>query len=451
MLMCAALMLTACGKRDSLVTGQQYYNPAQKSDPVQSNGEDGESAKSDADVAEKLDSGEMADEKLGADQFLITINDMQAECLILNQIASGKQYMYYYSVTTQFLDKYGNRTSVSNFEPGRVICVGQKDIQGRLLSVQLSDQVWEYPDVKRYSVDEERGVFTIAESNYSYDDSLLVHEDGTQIALSDLTELDTLRIVGVGKKLISVSVTTGHGELKLANTELFDGSFMQVGSKIFTEITPNMSMELPEGKYIVAVANNGYGGSTEIEIVSGEELVLDLDTLKGEGPKFGEILFAVDVAGAVLRIDGNVVDYTQPVPLQYGVHSLEVTADSYESYSKKLFVNSERATIVIGLSGDDTTSASTNTGTGTTDSTAGDSTVENATATDVEPGSLAGSLAGSQTSGSLSNTTSTVDGATSEAELDAIVDSLLDDDDDDDDASDYLSTLTELLGTLAGD
>ena len=192
------------------------------------------------------------------------------------------------------------------------------------MEVQLSDEVWEYPDVTSYSVDEERGIFRVAGQNYSYDEDLFIYADGNVRTLSDLTELDTIRLVGVGKELISVAVTTGHGELVLKNTELFEGSFIQIGRKIFTEITPDMTIEVPEGNYTVTVANNGYGGSTEITIESGKKEKLDLDELKGEGPKIGNILFAVDVEGAILQIDGEVMDYSEPLPLQYGVHTLTV-------------------------------------------------------------------------------------------------------------------------------
>ena len=146
-------------------------------------------------------------------------------------------------------------------------------------------------------------------------------------------------------------VTTGHGELALTNTDLFEGSFIQIGSKIFAEVTKDMTMELPAGTYTVTVANNGYGGSTELTIESGRTETLDLNTLKGAGPKFGNILFAVDVEDALIQIDGKVVDTEEAVPIQYGVHSLTVTAPGYDTFNKKLFVNSEEATIVVGMSG----------------------------------------------------------------------------------------------------
>lgn len=426
----AMFMLAGCGnsKRDNVVTGQ-YYNP---------NG-------TNEEIVLEEETEAVQEDTFGTDVFLITENDMQAECLILEQLVSGKQYMYYYSVTTQFLDKYGNRATVSEFEPGRVITVGKKDMQGRLLQAQISNQVWEYPDVTRYSVDEERGVFMIADTNYSYDENLLICSDGNRQNLSDLTELDILRVVGVGRKILSIAVTTGHGELQLENTSTFEGSFIQIGSKIFSEITYNMSMELPEGTYVVAVANNGYGGSTEIEISPGRTTVLDLDTLKGDGPKTGNILFAVDVEGAVVKIDGTPVDYSQAVPIQYGVHTLTVMADSYDTYTKKLFVNSEKATIVIGLADDDLAGTAASSDSAGTDNEDNTNNSDSGSDSQTTSGGLAGSLAGSHTGNGTSGSGSNV---TSEAELDTIVNELLEDDDDS--TSDYLSTITELLGALAG-
>lgn len=474
--MCCVLWLAACGSQESdgFVTGKYYY-PSQETKTTgveqSANGGKSEAPGGANETTETQQTGtvmqqtgaettemESTEETEGAyetDLFLITSNDMQSECLILEQLASGKQYMYNYSITTRFMDKYGNHTNVSDFEPGRIICVGEKDVKGRLLEARISDTAWEYPGVKRYMVDEERGVFQIADTNYSFDEGLFVHSDGTRISVSDLSKMDTLRVVGIGKEILSVSVTTGHGELRLENTELFEGSFIHIGNKIFAEIVPNMSMEVPEGTYTVTVANNGYGGSKEVVIESGQETLLDLDTLKGEGPKRGSILFAVDVAGAEIRIDGKRIDYSAPVEVTYGVHNLEVTADSYEPYSKKLFVNSKEATIVIGLTGETTASGSsaqsstadTNQSSEKTENSSGDTGSGNDNGQN--PGGLAGSLAGSQagtgttdTSGS-GNTT----GAASEAEIDAIVDSLLGDDEDI--SSDYLSTITELLSSLS--
>lgn len=452
------LAIVGCGggKEGEIVTGS-YYNPALETKENET--KDTEKNTESTEEAEILP----GKDEISRDMFLIMDNDMQSQCLVLEQIVSGKQYMYNYSVLTAFVDKYGNHTSTSAFEPGRVVSVTEKDEQGRALKVQLSDKVWEYPDVTRYSVDEEHGVFEIAGTNYFYDDRLYVNSDGQTLTLADLTDMDILRVAGVGKQILSVSVTTGHGELELLNTELFEGSFIQVGSNIFAEITPEMKMEIPEGTYTVAVANNGYGGDTEIEIERGGKVTLDLDTLKGEGPKYGKILFAVDVAGAVLRIDGKVVDYSDAVELQYGVHTLTVSAESYDTYSKKLYVNSKEATIVIGLTGEAIDTMGTSDTVDKTDETNDADENENAQGdadnAGESAGNLAGSLAGSHTNevGNVGNNSSAAieDGGVDDAALDQMVNEILNSDKTDVDnngnsGGDYLSTLTELISALKG-
>lgn len=333
------IMMAGCGQQTRPVSTAQYYNPAKET-------------VADTEEAE----GAGAKTSIGTDLYLIIGNDMTNEQLNLKQLASGKQYLYVYSLSTDFQDKYGNSATTMDFEPGRVIHIGKKDGEGRLLQAQIADEVWEYSDITKYSVDTERGIFKIADSKYSYDADLFVESNGEKIRLSDLNEKDKIRVVGIGTKILSVSVTTGQGILELRNTSVFEGSFIQVGSKIFAQITHNMKLEIPEGTYTVTVANEGYGGSTEVEIARGEVCTLDLDELKGEGPKTGSITFYIDVEGATLSIDGDTVDYSAPVVLTYGVHELHAEADGYDDFDKKLFVNSAAANIDISLTSESTAS-----------------------------------------------------------------------------------------------
>lgn len=394
------IMMAGCGQQTRPVSTAQYYNPAKET-------------AADTEEAE----GAGAKTSIGTDLYLIIGNDMTNEQLNLKQLVSGKQYLYVYSLSTDFQDKYGNSATTVDFEPGRVIHIGKKDGEGRLLQAQIADEVWEYSDITKYSVDTERGIFKIADSKYSYDADLFVESNGEKIRLSDLNEKDKIRVVGIGTKILSVSVTTGQGILELRNTSVFEGSFIQVGSKIFAQITHNMKLEIPEGTYTVTVANEGYGGSTEVEIARGEVCTLDLDELKGEGPKTGSITFYIDVEGATLSIDGDTVDYSAPVVLTYGVHELHAEADGYDDFDKKLFVNSAAANIDISLIGESTASDN--------DVTEGTESVEETETAETE------------TTGSKDETKSTEkDTETSDKSTDKDV------------TSDYLSTLSDLITSL---
>ena len=49
------------------------------------------------------------------------------------------------------------------------------------------------------------------------------------------------------------------------------------------------------------------------------------------GLKKSSILFEVDVQGAKIYVDGSEIDYTSPVEITYGKHTLKVTADGYDT------------------------------------------------------------------------------------------------------------------------
>ena len=355
---------------------------------------------------------------------------MTLEYLFLEQVQSGNQYLYLYSLTTKFQDKYGNNTSVSAFEPGQIITIGEKDSKGRLKSAQITDEVWVYEDVVRFEVDEERGVFKIADTKYSFEEDLYVISAGKKIKVSDIKKDDKLRVIGKNKEILSVTITTGQGTIALKNTELFEDSFIQIGSKIFAEITGEMELEVPEGVYTITVANKGYGGSKEYEVVRDTTTVVDLEELKGDGPKSGKISFVIGTtdinedAEIIFRIDGTEVDYENPIELTYGIHSIEAESFGYETYAKKLFVNSEQAAIVIAL---DTESSSAE-------------TVKDKSEAEVNT-NLAGSLAGSTSNNNADNDDD------NEASTDELVEALKEVLSEDS-STDYLSTLTSLLGNI---
>lgn len=471
-LLTACLLAAGCGKSEQMVVGE-YYHPSrdaaehadtgEKTQGAPSDDTAGQTGKKQTAAGQNENEGEEAsgteqEEKntLGSDQFLILSNDSYARCLTLQQIVSGREYVYYYSNVTSFLDKYGNRALASTFEPGRVVTVGKNDETGNVKEVRLSDKVWEYSDITQYSLDEKRGIFTIAGENYSYDSNVRIFSGSTIKNSSFLTDLDTLRVVGTGKKILSVAVTSGHGELALKNTELFEGSFIQIGSRMFVEITKDMSLTVPEGTHLVTVANNGYGGSTEITVEPGERTELDLDLLKGDGPKTGSILFVVDVEGAILQIDGDIMDYTGPISLRYGVHTLTVQAEGYETYQKKLFVNSPEATIAIGLSDGEPAGRNPEGGAKAPGENSADQNPagQASPGTNTAPGSMAGSLAGSHAGGGTqAGANQTPSGGMQNGGADSLGAGLIDAGNagvGSGSETDYLSTLSELLSTLSG-
>lgn len=274
-------------------------------------------------------------------------------------IDTGRYEQYSYTDGTIFKDRHGSLISAASMVPGKVVTLTLRDKDLILEKVEQSADVWEMDDIGKFSYNEEDKIFTIGDTKYSYDEELQVFSGDAAIELSAVTGQDTLRIQGIDRKVLSVSVTTGHGVIQLVNTQALEGGWLSLNHKNYYKITENMQLEVPEGTYELTVAGNGYGGSTEVAVTRNEQTSVDVDSIKGEDPKYCTLTFAVDVAGALMYIDGSQVDYTQPLQLQYGIHSIQITADGYDTWSKRLYVNSPEAQIEIALSGDDTGSTET--------------------------------------------------------------------------------------------
>lgn len=274
-------------------------------------------------------------------------------------IDTGRYEQYSYTDGTIFKDRHGSLISAASMVPGKVVTLTLRDKDLILEKVEQSADAWEMDDIGKFSDNEEDKIFTIGDTKYSYDEELQVFSGDAAIELSAVTGQDTLRIQGIDRKVLSVSVTTGHGVIQLVNTQALEGGWLSLNHKNYYKITENMQLEVPEGTYELTVAGNGYGGSTEVAVTRNEQISVDVDSIKGEDPKYCTLTFAVDVAGALMYIDGSQVDYTQPLQLQYGIHSIQITADGYDTWSKRLYVNSPEAQIEIALSGDDTGSTET--------------------------------------------------------------------------------------------
>lgn len=383
---------------------------------------------------------------INEDYLIVSINSAD-ETMRVYRYDNNLEYQYYYGLNTRFLDKYGNYTSVANFQVGDIINISETDLSGKVTEVRKASDVWVYDEVSRFSINAQEGILEIADKNYRIDNDTYIFSGGEQTSVETITDQDKLSVVGIDKKILSISVTTGHGTLQLANTGLFEESYLQLNRNIFAMITENMEMELPEGVYTLVVANNGWGGSKEIEIKRNETTLVNLEEIKGEGPSYGEVMFVVDVDDAQIFIDDEQVDISAPVQLTYGAHSFEIVAEGYDKWKKTLYVNSPEATIELTLEdsdkskadGSNTNNASqTDTGSGAGTGTTNNSNNAGGTGTTNNSNNTGGT--GTTNTGNANNSTGGNGTANdNNLRLDSI---------SSDDLKDYLSTLSSLLDSL---
>ena len=344
---------------------------------------------------------------------------------------------YRYNLTTKFLNKYGDSTSSVNFVKGMVVELGEFTSASVLSSIQISDKVWDYDKVDNYLIDAASNKLSIGQSDYRILESTKFYSDGNEITLADISPDDVLRVIGLDNNIISVMVTTGHGYLQLRNSEVFVGSMMFVGNGIVATITGDMQIEVPEGTYSITVANNGYGGTGEYTVLRGQVTEIDLNALKGEGPKVCRLKFESSVANVQVYLDDVQVAIGQEMEVKYGRHKLSVQAEGYTSWTKVLVVNSASATISLDLEDENTTDAATTGGSGTSGAT--NNSTSNSSDSNSSDSNSSNNSSGNSSSNSGNTSSSSGNSSNSGANSSA---------DSNTSQLDYLTTIRDMLSTL---
>ena len=330
-----AMLLGGCGAKDSgTITMDQYAGTA---------------AQTPEAVDGALDEPEIMAQPQTEDKVYLVISiDTDRRLIGLGLPDSFRTVQYGYTKATQILDEYGQYMSASRLTPGRAVTIGALDDEAKLTTIQFAKAAWFQENITRFSIDPSIGMFVIGDTKYRYDEHLRVFSGEQEISLEQVGENDVISVQGLDKRILSVQVTTGHGTIALVNTELFEGGWISLGTKIYARIEPDMTLEVPEGSYELSVANDGYGDTRTVEVERAQVTTVDLEEYKGEGPKSCLVTFEIHVKDALLYIDGEPVDYEEPVELRYGVYQLTVIADGFETWERQLVIHSKEATIQIG-------------------------------------------------------------------------------------------------------
>ncbi len=263
----------------------------------------------------------------------------------------NREYTLNYDGTSKIYDKYGTAMSMEQVEVGTIVDITFLKTKRLLNSMQGSQDAWELSEIKDFDINELDNRMYAAGSNYWFDGSIEVYADGAEATLMDINPVDTITVRGVDRMVYSVSIDEGHGYLRLKNEEYFVGGWIEItGSKIIKTIGEDMIIAVPVGTYDVQLSNKGVEGLKTVNIDRNRETELDVGDIQVEElVTYGNIIFVVEPSTAEVYIDGETVDISKPVSVEYGVHQLMARAAGYQTLTQYIKVGAENATLEITL------------------------------------------------------------------------------------------------------
>ena len=288
------------------------------------------------------------------------VDDFKKEVTFVNY-ESGKSYTLTYDGTTTVQDKYAGAMIMSQVQPGDVVDILFLKDAKKLTGLQMNADAWSYDQIEKYSLAGSNESASIGDETYRLKDSALILADGEEIDKSEVVKNDVVSIKGIGRNIFSVVVEKGHGYLRLNNDAYVLGGWIEVGQAVIQQITEGMLLTVPEGSYNVRLTCKGIDTTRTIEIERNKESVIDLGDIEIEEIVLGKLFITVEPESASIYIDGEEVDISKPVELEYGLHQIMSLAEGYETVRQYIKVGEEAASINITMDEKTDSSETTNT------------------------------------------------------------------------------------------
>lgn len=276
--------------------------------------------------------------------------DAEAGEVTLYLLNRSEERTFTYDGATAVKDKFGSSLSVQQLAPGEIADIYYNDEMGKLGSVLLVRDAWNYDGVTRFQLDEKTGSVSIGSDTYSMNSGVKVFSDGKMIALDQILKQDVISFRGIGHEVVSIVVEKGHGYIDLTGDEALIGGWIEVGQTVIAQITEDMLIAVPEGSYSVRITAGKLDETKDVVIERDKETVLDFSHVEVPQPTSGRVVFEITPEDAAVYIDDKEIDASYVVILPLGIHKVTAAAEGYDTYSEYFEVKEETTTVRMTLS-----------------------------------------------------------------------------------------------------
>lgn len=284
---------------------------------------------------------------------VLRVQDLDNESIIIYNLKTQKEESFLYDLSTSVKNRFDREIVMKSMPLGSIVELFFKE-NGGLSKVAESKEAWDYKGVGNLKVLDDGRSMMIGEGQFVYDAGLTI-VNGKEIGkLSDLLpEKDILEVRGLDNKILSLSISKGHGSIDFINYDDFLGGSIEIGYDIFDEIRENMNYVLREGTYKIVMQNGGLMVNKVVDVERNRIRLLDLERFREEMDKKSKVRFKLSPSGSVLYLDGREIDDKGTLTLPYGEYLIKVIKDGFHEFEDMIKIEKPKEKIQISLAASD--------------------------------------------------------------------------------------------------
>lgn len=270
---------------------------------------------------------------------IVNVNTKNMQILV-KDIYDGSSLVLTYNGGTDVRNNYDHVITMAQLAQGEIVDITFDADKKKAKTVYMNKDVFRTSGVTGFKATDSKSTITYGSASYMYTDHLVVVSSGKVIAPTEVMSRDVLTVRGIDNKIYSATVDKGHGYLTFSGVDEFLGGMVEIGRSFLYTVTGDMVIVVPEGEYKVTLTNKGLEATKTVYITKDMTVKMDFEEYRSPANKTGTVEFQILPRGTSLFIDGNKVDYSDPVELGHGTYLINLIADGYDTYTTKLTVSS---------------------------------------------------------------------------------------------------------------
>jgi len=304
----------------------------------------------DRDSAVREGNYDISEEVIKTDEmYAIILNIYSNESIEVYSINHKKSIKLSIDSDTVVYGENDQSVGILEFLQGDVITITEGDNQN-VKEIRTPGDIWTKSNVTGAVIDLAGSTITYDGVTYSYGEDTYFVTEGASMYPGDMSEADTITIIGKNNTVFSVRVEKGHGILVFRSIKIVEDLEVLIDDNLIKIDTENGMADVGYGVHKLTIrGSNIEDYITVITVGKGDKQIVDLAEVIAKATS-GVIYLNVDQTGYTVTVDG--VPYTgslTEIVTEKGLREIEIQKQGYEKWSKVVTVDDIAENLTVSL------------------------------------------------------------------------------------------------------
>ncbi|MBE6007634.1 MAG: PEGA domain-containing protein [Lachnospiraceae bacterium] len=246
---------------------------------------------------------------------------------------------------TVVTDSSGSMIKQSTVQVGDMIKAYIDFDKKQVMSVNYTEDVWKRDNILGSAVSVSGDTITIGSTVYNYKDGMIVVFEDSIADINDISDGDVLCVQGYQNNVWSIRIKESGGYVSIIGWEDIENGTISVDGKAAVKIDSD-KLKIEGGMHTVVIKGDNIDDyTTEVYITPGSEVGINLDSYLSKG----EVVFKANVEDYDIYINGSLFEQNEKCELPYGVYTLSVVKDGYNTWFKEIELKEKTMELEIKL------------------------------------------------------------------------------------------------------